>query len=74
MRFGAPARIAKEADVILLDDLVKEGTVQKNSGLFDLRLYAFERYALVMLNTSVGVHALRIEPDGKFAPVEVTWE
>lgn len=74
MRLAPAPRLAQTADVILFDDLVKDGTVQKNAALFDLRVFAFERYAVILMNTALGVHAFRVEPDGKFAPVSTSWD
>ena len=73
MRLAAPNRMAEAQDVILFDDLIKDAAVQKTGSLLDVRLFAFERYALVLMSTSVGVEALRLEPDGKLAPVAVSW-
>lgn len=69
LRIGAADRIAKEKDILVFDDLVKDGRVQKLSTLFDLRLFSREGFALLLLNTTAGVHALRVEPDGRVTPV-----
>jgi hypothetical protein len=74
LRLAPPARIGETQDVILFDDLLKEGAVQKSGSLLDLRLYAFERYAVVLMSTAAGVQAVRVEPDGKVAPVSVSWQ
>ena len=66
---GTAYRIAKEKDVLVFDDLVKDDRVQKLSTLFDLRLFAREGFALLLLSTVSGVHALRVEPDGRVTPV-----
>jgi len=74
LRLAPPARMAETQDLILFDDLLKDGAVQKAGSLLDLRLYSFERYAVVLMSTAAGVQALRIEPDGKAAPIAVSWQ
>jgi hypothetical protein len=74
MRLAPPGRMTETQDVILFDDLLKDGAVQKAGSMLDVRLYSFERYAAVVMSTSAGVQALRIEPDGKVAPMAVRWQ
>jgi hypothetical protein len=74
MRLAPPDKVARAEDVVLFDDLLKDGQVQKTSQLFDMRLLGRERFALLLLSTSTGTHALRVEPDGKVAPVKPEWD
>ncbi len=67
MRVAPPDKIAKTPDVILFDDLIKDGQVQKASTLFDARLYSRERFAVLVLSTSGGTFLIRIDSEGKFA-------
>ncbi len=72
MRIGAADRIAKEPDILVFDDLVKDGQSQKLSTLFGLRLLSREGFALLILSTLDGVFALRVDADGKVTPVPAT--
>jgi len=73
MRLAPASRIAKATDVVVFDDLVKDGKVQPTSSLFDARLIARETFAIALLSTSAGLYAIRIAPDGTFAPVDINW-
>jgi hypothetical protein len=73
MRLAPADQIAKAADVILFDDLVKDGQLQKLSSLLDLRLFSRPGFAVLILSTVAGVHALRIDDGGKVTPVAITW-
>jgi hypothetical protein len=74
MRLGAADQIAKVDDVILFDDFVKDGKVQNLSTLFDMRIFSREGYALLVMSTVSGVHAVKITPDGAFAPLQIDWK
>lgn len=74
MRVAPMREIANAPDVIVLDDLVKDGAVQKTSTLSEVRLVSREKHAVLFLSTSKGTYALRIERDGTFAPIKVTRE
>lgn len=74
MRLAPPGEIERAKDVIVFDDLVKQGQVDKLSTLFDLRLFSREGFAILLLSTVAGVHAIRVEADGSFAPVELAWK
>jgi hypothetical protein len=73
MRLAPADQIAKAGDVLVLDDLVKDGQVQKISSLLDLRLFSREGFAVLVLSTVAGVHALRIDEGGKMTPIGITW-
>ncbi|MFO0762856.1 MAG: hypothetical protein U0359_40840, partial [Byssovorax sp.] len=73
MRIGSAEQIATSPDIILFDDMVKDGKVQNLSTLFDMRIYSREGYAILVLSTVGGVSAVKIEPDGKFAPLTIDW-
>lgn len=74
MRLAAADKISKTPDVIVFDDLMKQGAVQKTSTLSDARLFTRERFAILLLSTSSGTFALRIDPEGKTTPVKFAWE
>ncbi len=73
MRLAPVEQIAAAPDVLLFDDLVKEGKTQPLSTLFELRLFSREGFAVLLLSSVAGVHALRIEPDGKVSPLPAQW-
>ena len=73
MRLAPADQITKVGDVIVLDDLVKDGQTQKLSALLGLRLFSREGFAVLVLSTVAGVHALRIDDGGKVTPVSITW-
>lgn len=73
MRLAKADEIERAPDVILFDDMVKDGVVGKLSTIFDLRLFSRDGFAILLLNTVAGVHALRIDPGGKVTPVTVKW-
>jgi hypothetical protein len=72
-RLAPFSQIADAPDVVLYDDLVLKGAVQQQSTLLDLRLLSTESFALLLLNTTTGLHAIRVKPDGSYAPVKVEW-
>jgi hypothetical protein len=73
MRLAKADQIERAEDQILFDDMVKDGQVGKLSTLFDLRLFSRDGFAILLMNTVAGVHALRIDAGGKVAPVTVAW-
>ncbi len=72
-RLARAGEITKAPDIILYDDLVLKGAVQPQSTLLDLRLLSTEGFALLLLNTTTGLHAIRIKPDGSYEPIKVEW-
>lgn len=72
MRLAPAEAIAKAPDVILYDDLMKDGHVGNLSTFFDLKLLSREGFAVLLLSTVTGVHALRIDPGGKVTPMKVS--
>ena len=74
MRLAPVEQMAAAKDVVIYDDLVKDGKVQPLSTLFDLRLFSREGFAVLLLSTTSGVHAIRVDPDGKIALVPVAWK
>jgi hypothetical protein len=73
MRLAPIEQIAKTADVVLYDDLVQDGKVGKMSSLVEMRLLARNEFAVLLLNTSAGVHALRIAPSGERSIIKFDW-
>lgn len=72
MRLAPASEIANAPDLVIFDDMLKDGHAQQLSTLFDLKLLSREGFAVLLLGTVTGVHALRIEPDGKIAPMKIT--
>lgn len=68
VRLGAPGQIAKANDIIVFDDLKKGNAVQSQSSLVDMRLFGADTFAVLILNTTAGVYALRITADGTVSP------
>lgn len=68
MRIAKPGLFAGAQDVVLLDDLVAGGKVGAESSLLGFRLFAREKFAVLLLSTVAGLHALRIDPDGSVKP------
>jgi len=73
MRLARADQIERAEDQILFDDMVKDGQVGKLSTFFDLRLFSRDGFAILLMNTVAGIHALRIDAGGKVAPVTVKW-
>jgi hypothetical protein len=71
VRVAAPEALAKAPDQVVFDDLRKDGAVTNLSTFFDLKLVSREGFAVLLLSTVTGVHALRIEPSGKGSPMVV---
>lgn len=72
MRLAPASEIANAPDLVIFDDMLKDGHPQPLSTLFDLKLLSREGFAVLLLGTVTGVHALRIEPDGKIAPMKIS--
>jgi hypothetical protein len=72
LRLGPIESIASAPDVVIFDDMIKDGQVGTLSTFFDLNVFSREGFALVLLGTTSGVHGLRVDPDGKLTPVTVT--
>jgi hypothetical protein len=69
LRVAPAAEIAAARDTIAFDDLVKDGAVQPTGTLLGTRLLAAEDFAVLLLATEKGLHALRIDPDAKVTPI-----
>ncbi len=65
MRFAPLDGLAQAPDQILFDDLVQGGEVLKTSTIAETKLLVRESFALLLLRTSEGLHALHIDPEGK---------
>lgn len=75
MRLAPVDQIAKVDDVIFFDDLVHDGEIDKRqSTVIDMRLFTRPDVAVLLLQTTLGVHAIKIEPTGKIAPLGVRLE
>jgi hypothetical protein len=70
MRFGAPDRMKEVEDTIIADG--REGKDAKLSSFVGLKVIPASNWALLLVNTTSGVKALRIEPDGKVTPLQAS--
>jgi hypothetical protein len=61
----------KGTDKTLFDDLVKDGQVQGDSTLLGLKLGGRGSFAVLLMTTPKGVHALRFGPDGVPKPASI---
>jgi hypothetical protein len=71
MKLAPIEQIAAAPDVVVLDDMTRGGEVQRARQLNDLRLFVRPGYAVLLLGSSVGVHALRIDAGGQVSPISV---
>jgi hypothetical protein len=73
MRLAPQDRIEEPADVVLYDDLLQNGAVAPASTLLGWAVFARGTFAVVLLATTSGVHALRIDGTSKVTPLRVEW-
>lgn len=73
MRLAPIEQIAQAKDIVIFDDRVQDGALKDLSTMFEMRLFARDGAAYLLLSTLAGVHAIRIEPNGTFAPAKITW-
>ncbi len=72
MRLAALSNLSKTPDVVLFDGHMAGGAVVATSTVLTQRVLPAEGYALVLINTSSGVFALRVTADGKHAPATIS--
>jgi hypothetical protein len=72
LRMAAPELFEREPEQVLFDDHVASGKNAQASTLLGFRWYSREHFAVVLLSSLAGVHALRIDPDGSVKPFEVS--
>jgi hypothetical protein len=68
MRMGEPDKFAHSEATLVLDDRIENGKAGGESTLLGFRLYSREHFAVLLLSTMAGVHALRISPTGTIEP------
>ena len=68
MRMAKPDLFAKAKDVVVFDDLVSGGKMAGESTLLGFRLFARGKFAVLLVSTLAGLHALRIDADGSVRP------
>jgi hypothetical protein len=61
MRLAPVRALASENDRVVFDDRVRDGRVERDSSLVGVRLFARPGFAIAILATSDGAHALRID-------------
>jgi hypothetical protein len=71
MKLAPIEQIAAAPDVVVLDDMTRGGHVERARQLNDIRLFSRSGYAVLLVGTTAGVHALRVEPSGKVTPIPV---
>ncbi|APR84580.1 Hypothetical protein A7982_09929 [Minicystis rosea] len=69
MKLAPIDQIAAAPDTVILDDMTRGGQVQRARQLNDIKLFTRAGYAVLLVGSSVGVHALRIDADGKVSPI-----
>lgn len=74
MRTGAPDAIVASNDVVVFDDVAREGELAGKPDLLELVVLGQPKGATLLLRSSRGVHAIRIADGGGFAPAEVVWD
>ena len=72
MKLAALGQMSEAPDVIVFDDLMNDGAVSGSSTLLDMRLVTAERFAVLLLSTTKGMHAIRITPDGTAKAMLIT--
>lgn len=73
LRLAPQDRIEEPNDTVIFDDLVQGGAAQMTSTLLGWQLFARGSYAVILLSTTAGVHAVRIDATGKATPLRVEW-
>ncbi len=71
-RVGAVDKLSAANDIVVFDDLVKEGKLREKSIVTDLGILPGNGFATVVIATEIGVFAVRIKKDGTLEPVSVT--
>lgn len=74
VRVGAPDAVVAAKDVVVVDDVATEGELARKPDLLELVVLGQPKHATLLLRSSRGVHAVRVQPDGGFAPAQVVWE
>ncbi len=71
VRLAAPDRLKETPDTVIYDGQ-EAGAMAGLSSFAEMKLLPFEDEALLLLSTTSGVRALRIDKDGKVSPVLMT--
>jgi hypothetical protein len=74
LKMASPETFERASDVLVFDDHVKDGKVSSESTLLGFRLFSRERFAVLLVSTLAGLHAIRIDMDGKVTPWPVRQE
>ncbi len=64
MRFGPLEELETSASTMLYDGHIAEGKVSANDSLLEVGLWVRPSFAVILVSTTSGVHALRVAPDG----------
>jgi hypothetical protein len=71
MRLAAPEQIKDAQDVIITDGREDKGGAHLSS-IAQMRVLSANTYAILLLSTTAGVKALRVEPTGQLTPLAGT--
>lgn len=71
-RVGAADKLAQLDDIVVFDDLMKEGKLREKSLVTDIGLLPGQGAATVVIATEAGVFAISITKDGKLEPLAVS--
>jgi hypothetical protein len=75
MRLGPAESIAKVDDTVIFDDMIHDGEIDRvASSVTEMRLFSRSNTALLLLQTALGTHGLKIEPNGTVTPMQVRLE
>jgi hypothetical protein len=70
MRLAPVDHIAAAEDIVLFDDRIANGRVTERSSFLDLRGWARQGRAVLLLGTNAGVWAIGVEASGRVTPIE----
>lgn len=71
-RVGAADKLSQLDDIVVFDDLMKDGKLRDKSIVTDIGLLPGQGGATVVIATEVGVFAISIKKDGKLEPLTVS--
>jgi hypothetical protein len=71
MRLAPVRGLASANDQVVFDDRVRDGRVERESTLVGVRVFARSSFAIVILATTNGAHALRIDAAGAVSRVAI---
>jgi hypothetical protein len=73
MRYAPQDHIEEATDTVIYDDLMQNGALAPASTLLGWDLFSRGTFAILVLSTTSGVHAVRIDGSSKVTPLRVEW-